>query len=247
MNNNIITAVFSEAETNIRAETAWQWDYGQILRIQGLTLRPAIEIHFSLEETGGTSVTRIGTVRDSVMDVPIPDSMLENEENDQNYKIYAFVYLTGNGSGNTEHKITIPVKVRPKPEIPGTPEEPELFRKAVEAVSEAAGRAEKAQEQAEAWTHGHEKHPECDTDNAKYYAKQAKKEAASISGRVEKGKKDIDNYVHQKETELKGETGNVHFAAFKVVKGRLKMYSDPTVDKMRFSRKRSRLKYRLKF
>ena len=64
---------------------------------------------------------------------------------------------------------------------------------------------------------------------------------------VEEGKKDIDNYVHQKETELKGETGNVHFAAFKVVKGRLKMYSDPTVDKMCFSRKRSRLKYRLKF
>ena len=59
-------------------------------------------MHFSLEETGGTSVTRIGTVRDSVIDVPIPDAMLENEENDQNYKIYAFVYLAGNGSGNTE-------------------------------------------------------------------------------------------------------------------------------------------------
>ena len=42
-------------------------------------------MHFSLEETGGTSVTRIGTVRDSVIDVPIPDAMLENEENDQNY------------------------------------------------------------------------------------------------------------------------------------------------------------------
>lgn len=81
-----------------------------------------------------------------------------------------------------------------------------------------------------------------------YTYKQLKeKEAASIPGRVEEGKKDIDNYVHQKETELKGETGNVHFAAFKVVKGRLKMYSDPTVDKMCFSRKRSRLKYRLKF
>ena len=190
-------------------------------------------MHFSLEETGGTSVTRIGTVRDSVIDVPIPDAMLENEENDQNYKIYAFVYLAGNGSGNTEYKITIPVKARPKPEIPGTPEKPELFRETIETVNAAAEKAEMAQKQAETWAHGH--------------AEQAKKEAASIPGRVEEGKKDIDNYVHQKETELKGETGNVHFAAFKVVKGRLKMYSDPTVDKMRFSRKRSRLKYRLKF
>lgn len=101
-------------------------------------------MHFSLEETGGTSVTRIGTTKDSVTDVPIPDSMLENEETDQNYKIYAFIYLSENTAGNTEHKITIPVKARPKPEVPGTPGEPELFRKAVEAVSEAAGRAERA-------------------------------------------------------------------------------------------------------
>ena len=81
----------------------------------------------------------------------------------------------------------------------------------------------------------------------KIKSQEAQKAVASIPGRVEEGKKDIDNYVRQIEAELKGETGNVHFAAFKVVKGRLKMYSDPTVDKMRFSRKRSRLKYRLKF
>lgn len=99
-------------------------------------------MHFSLEETGGTSVTRIGIVRDSVIDVPIPDAMLENEENDQNYKIYAFVYLAGNGSGNTEYKITIPVKARPKPEIPGTPEKPELFRETIETVNAAAEKAE---------------------------------------------------------------------------------------------------------
>ena len=246
MNDNIATVVFREDECSSRASGTWQYDYGQILRIQGLDLPKVVEIHFSLEETGGTSVTRIGTTKDSVTDVTIPDSMLENHESDQNYKIYAFIYLSENNSGNTERKITIPVKARPKPEVPGTPEEPELFRKAVEAVSEAAGRAEKAQEQAEAWTHGHEKHPECDTDNAKYYAKQAKKETASISGRVENGKKDIDSYIRQKKADLKGETGNVFFAAFRVVAGKLKLYSDPAVDKVRFRRTGSRLKYRLK-
>lgn len=150
MNDNIATVVFREDECSSRASGTWQYDYGQILRIQGLDLPKVVEIHFSLEETGGTSVTRIGTTKDSVTDVPIPDSMLENHESDQNYKIYAFIYLSENNSGNTERKITIPVKARPRPEIPGTPEEPELFRKAVEIVSEAAGRAEKAQEQAEA-------------------------------------------------------------------------------------------------
>ena len=59
-----------------------------------MNLPKAVEMHFSLEETGGTSVTRIGTTKDSVTDVPIPDSMLENEESDQNYNVDAFVFLT---------------------------------------------------------------------------------------------------------------------------------------------------------
>lgn len=216
MNNNIITAVFSEAETNIRAETAWQYDYGQILRIQGLNLPKAVEIHFSLEETGGTSVTRIGTTKDSVTDVTIPDSMLENEGTDQNYKIYAFIYLSENNSGNTEHKITIPIKARPKPEVPGTPEEPELFRKAVEAVNEAAGRAEKAQEQAEAWTHGHEKHPECDKNNAEYYADQAK-QVATKNGFCHMEIKE-DGHLHLSRTENIAQSLD-----FKIKKGRLEV------------------------
>lgn len=56
-------------------------------------------------------------------------------------------------------------------------------------------------------------------------------------------KKDIDIYVQNKHESLKG---NVFFAAFKVVHGRLKMYSDPTIDKVNFRRTGSRLKYRLK-
>lgn len=119
MNNNIVTAVFREGECYSRTSGLWQYDYGQILRIQGLNLPKAVEIHFSLEETGGTSVTRIGTTKDSVTDVPIPDSMLENEESDQNYNVYAFVFLTTRNSGSTEYRIKIPVKARPKPEAVG--------------------------------------------------------------------------------------------------------------------------------
>lgn len=119
MNNNIATAVFREGECYSRTSGTWQYDYGQILRIQGLNLPKAVEIHFSLEETGGTSVTRIGTTKDSVTDVPIPDSMLENEESDQNYNVYAFVFLTTRNSGNTEYRIKIPIKARPKPETVG--------------------------------------------------------------------------------------------------------------------------------
>lgn len=99
--------------------------------------------------------------------------------------------------------------------------------------------------EAESWAHGHSDYPERQKDNASYYASQAKNAAEGISGRVKEGKKSIDSYVSEKEAELKGETGNVYFAAFKVVRGRLIMYSDPSIDKVHFYREGSRLKYRL--
>ena len=99
--------------------------------------------------------------------------------------------------------------------------------------------------ESESWAHGHEEYPDRHEDNAAYYADQARNVAEGVTGRVTKGKEEIDNYVKQKEVELKGETGNVYFAGFAVVKGRLKMYSDPAVDKVRFHREGSRLKYRL--
>jgi hypothetical protein len=242
--NNILTAVF-EDDRYCRVSGAWQYDYGQILRIQGLNLPKAVEIHFSLTEKSGESITRIGTTKDGATDVLIPDSMLEKETN-QNYSIYAFIYLSDTTSGNTEYRIAIMVNTRPKPEIPGPPEEPEIFRETIEAVNQAADRSEKARDQAEAWAHGRGDYPEQAKDNAKYYAGEARKAAESVPGRVEEGKRSIDNYVKQKETELKGDTGNVFFTAFRVVAGRLKMYSDPTVDKVCFRRVGSRLKYRLK-
>lgn len=117
--SNIVAAIFQNGEQYRRIRNVWQYDYGQILRIQGLNLPKAVEIHFSLEETGGTSVTRIGITKDNVTDVIIPDSLLENNGATENYNIYAYVYLTDLGSGETEYKITISVKARPKPEAIG--------------------------------------------------------------------------------------------------------------------------------
>lgn len=99
--------------------------------------------------------------------------------------------------------------------------------------------------ESESWAHGHEEYPDRHEDNAAYYAGQARNAAEELPGRVKEGKRQIDDYVREKETQLKGETGNVYFAGFAVVKGRLKMYSDPAADKVRFRREGSRLKYRL--
>lgn len=103
-------------ETYARAAGLWQYDYGQVLRIQGLSLPPAIEIHFSLQETGGEAITRIGVTRDGVTDVAIPDSILDGAGAIEDYFAYAFIYLSDESSGQTEHRIEIGVKSRPKPE-----------------------------------------------------------------------------------------------------------------------------------
>lgn len=119
-----------------------QYDYGQILRIQGLKLPKTVEVHFSTQETGGTSITRVGVTKDGVTDVLIPDSVLENGDTTQNYSIFAFVYITDATSGKTEYRAKLEVKARPKPEVPGGSDNPDVFRDAVLAVRESALKAE---------------------------------------------------------------------------------------------------------
>lgn len=134
---NIVTVTFKDSNT-ATANGVRQWDYGQILRIQGLQLPTAVEVHFALIDSKD-SVTRIGTTKDGVTDVVIPDSMIEAGKN-----IFAYVYLRDSESGQTEYEIKIVVTTRAKPEAFDTPEDKELFAQAIEAVNEAADRAEKA-------------------------------------------------------------------------------------------------------
>lgn len=155
----------------------WQYDYGQTLRIQGLHLPSAVEIHFSLQETGGTSVSRVGVTKDGVTDVIIPDSMLENDDTTRNYDMFAFVYMTDDTSGQTEYKIKLQVKSRPKPEVPGGGENPDIFHEAVQAVQRSADQAAESEKQAEGWAHGREDLPERAEDNAKYYVGKASEDA----------------------------------------------------------------------
>lgn len=78
----MVTAVFTDNDDCARTYGLWQWDYGQQLRIEGLHLPTAVEIHFALQETGGEAITRVGTTKDGVTTVTIPDSMLEGKSCD---------------------------------------------------------------------------------------------------------------------------------------------------------------------
>ena len=144
----MIAAVFTENNDYAQVYGVWQWDYGQELRIQGLNLPAAVEIHFALQETGGEAVTRIGVTKDGITTVPIPDSMLEGAGNSKDYQIYAWVYLADQVSGETIKRIKMQVRARPMPEAFEAPEDGEIFRQAIEAVNEAAKRAEDAGKEA---------------------------------------------------------------------------------------------------
>ncbi|MFQ7132851.1 MAG: GDSL-type esterase/lipase family protein [Dorea formicigenerans] len=196
--NKIVTVVLKKDDISY-ADEAYQWNYGQILRIQGGNLPKAVEVHFSLEETSGTSVTRIGTTTDGVTEAPIPDSLLENNNCSQGYTIYAYIYLEDGTAGRTEYEIAIPVKARTKPEVPGTPEEPELFRETVKAVNDAADRAAASEQNAKASEVEAGKYAASASESA-VAAEKTKEDALKEVG--EKKQKAIEAIQEQEETSV---------------------------------------------
>lgn len=102
--NNILTVNVR----GCRATTTplYQYDYGQILVLNGIELPSAYEVHFANSINSGTSITQIGNADG----VSIPDELLKNP-----FDIYAWLYLhTGEDDGETVLVITIPVKQRAK-------------------------------------------------------------------------------------------------------------------------------------
>lgn len=243
----MLIANFTKTGEDIEIENElWMYDYGQQLRINGLNLPEIFEVHFSWKGLDEAKI-QIGSTIDGISVVNIPNVALT-----QKYAIKAYIYLSSPETGKTTNLVTMYVNRRTKPTSFDAQEETDLFHNTLETIAEyqrkaetASSAAETNKKESESWTHGHEDFPVRDKDNAKYYADQARKILEEVTGRTNLAKKDIDAYVKQKEADLRGDTGNVYFAAFKVVDGRLKMYSDPSVDKVRFRRKGSRLSYRL--
>ena len=132
-------AVFANGGTMTTAQTAlWQYDYGQILVVQGIELPTAYEVQFC---NAGDSTT-ITSVGDST-GVVIPDQFLQNGET-----IYAYIYLhTGNADGETEYKITIPVMDRAEPtDIEPTPQQESTIGQLIDALNAGVKAAEEAAE-----------------------------------------------------------------------------------------------------
>ena len=183
--NNIVTVVLDNP-TFGTAPQIYQYNYGQILRIQGGNFPKAVEVHFSLREKSGDSITRIGVTKDGVTEVPIPELMLENYDYIENYDFWAYIYVEDGTSGTTECKIRIPVKARSKPEATGSSEDSENFGKVIKAVNDAADRAETAEQNAKT----------SETEAGKYAAS-----ASESAATAEKTKEDALREVGEKKQE----------------------------------------------
>ena len=116
--NNILNITFEEGKIIAKAGGLWQWDRGQKIRIFGTGIKQDAEMHLSLMEKSGNSVTLRG-VYDSNLDAliaDIPDRYL-GQDSLIDYKLYAFIYVRSDeSSAETVYKIILNIKARPKPE-----------------------------------------------------------------------------------------------------------------------------------
>lgn len=175
-----------------RDQKLWQYDYGQILRISGKEFPKVAEVQFSLQQSGGHTLDRIGTNDNGVLSVQIPNELLLNKGETNDYTIYAFVYLSGDGSGNTKYMIQLPVESRPEPTDPSEDPtiDPSIFKDAINSVNASAERAETAEKSAKE-----------SADKAKEYAESAGKS----KGDVEKARDSAISAIGiEKESALRG-------------------------------------------
>lgn len=127
---NILTATFKPgARVCTPDKKGVQYDYGQVLKIAGLDLPEAFEVHFA--NTGDTTtITQIA--QNGV--VEIPDQFFRSSK-----QINAYIFLhDGETDGETEYRITIGVLPRPaiSDEEP-TPEEQSAITQAIAALQSA--------------------------------------------------------------------------------------------------------------
>ena len=132
----IVVATVSNLDRNVRTRPLYQYDYGQILYIDGVTLPPSYEVHFSNDQTG-SSKTQIGNEQGVV----IPQEYLLTGK-----PVYAWVYLHNDtDDGETVYTITIPVIKRAKiTEDTPTPSEESTISQLIEQMNTAVETAQAA-------------------------------------------------------------------------------------------------------
>ena len=105
--SNILQANFVSSARQVTTKPLWQYDYGQALKVEGLSLPEYYEVHFSNENYDGEAKIVMGDSEG----VKIPDEYLASGEQ---IKVWIVLHQ-GMDDGETVYKISIPVNRRAKP------------------------------------------------------------------------------------------------------------------------------------
>ena len=131
----MISVTFTKDEVKLVAPAAYQYDYGQVLEINGLHLSPTVEIDFSADGDEET-ITMTGTTTAGVTTVDIPDDMFSKKWK-WDYVVNAYVYVVDETSGITKKQIRIPVRHREeRSEEEPTPAQRSALDEAIAAMAE---------------------------------------------------------------------------------------------------------------
>lgn len=186
----MVTASFKEGQKTAITTSLQKYDYGEVLRIKGLSLPRYVAVQFAVDGMSEALPSSIGETVEDVTDVLIPNSLLRSNIKPWNYNIMAYVYIVSGSSGKTEYTITIPVKWRPKTGDDQAADDDvvAVIGSAVEKMNTATTKAENAANQASATAE------EIKADREKITTNEAE-----ISGL----KSDIDDCLKVKYLELK--------------------------------------------
>ena len=143
--HNTVHAIFaSGAKAAEIIDDVWQYDYGQVLQISGLSLPPVVEVHYA-NKGKDTALPQTGVTEGGITTAPIPNEILEEKG-----AFTAYIFVTNGESGETCYTINGYVNKRPPVEGFNAPEDQEILHAAVGAVNAAAERAESAETKATA-------------------------------------------------------------------------------------------------
>lgn len=147
----MVTALFKEGQKAVTTTSLHKYDYGEVLRIKGLSLPQYVAVQFAVDGMSEALPSSIGETVEGVTDVLIPNSLLRSNINPWNYNIMAYVYIVSGSSGKTEYIITIPIKWRPKTgdDQAADDDVAAVIGSAVEKMNTATQRAETAASDAE--------------------------------------------------------------------------------------------------
>lgn len=188
MRGNTVTAHLKS--TMVRTKPLWQYDYGQILILEGVELPFSYEVHFS-NEPHGNATTNLGDENG----VLIPDIYLTTGK-----PVYAWLYLhDGTEDGETEYSIMIPVERRARPtNQEPTPVQQDIITQAIAVLNDAveitgqdvtdANAAKEAAVVAQAaaeYAQGKAEDAQEDAENSKTVAINAKEDAEAFAAAAE--------------------------------------------------------------